>query len=145
LEFKKVKDTYYIRLEKGEEIVSVLKSFCKSQNIKTGYFQGIGACDYAVLLTYIQEKQDFTDHKISGMLELVSLMGNITTDKNGEPFEHSHVMFSYIDKSGQPAVVAGHLKEARIGLTGEIVLNVSDDIIGRKFDSKSGIEVWNLT
>jgi hypothetical protein len=31
------------------------------------------------------------------MLEMVSLMGNVTIDQNNEPFLHSHTSFSYLD------------------------------------------------
>lgn len=145
LEYKKIKDTYYIRLEKGEKIVKSLKDICKKERIHAGYFQGIGACDAAVTSTYLPERHEFTDHEIKGMLEMISLMGNITTDNNGEPFEHSHVIFSYLDDNGKISVTAGHLKEARILYTGEITLVPSDEKIGRKFDPAAGIDVWDLS
>ena len=42
-------------------------------------------------------------------------------------------------------MTAGHLTEARIGYTGEIVLTAAEKAIARKFDDVSGIEVWDLS
>lgn len=41
-EFKKIKDTYILRLNKGAEIIQSIKDFCNENNIKTGTVQGLG-------------------------------------------------------------------------------------------------------
>lgn len=145
MEYKKEKNTLYIRLDKNESLTESIKQICKKENVQAGYFQGIGACDYAVLGTYIPEKNDFTEYRVSGMLEMVYLMGNITTDQNNEPFLHSHASFSYLDKNGNVVLTGGHLLEARISYTGEIILIQSEEKIGRMIDPKTGIEVWELS
>lgn len=76
MEYKKMKDSIYLRVDKGENVTETLKAVCKKEGIYGGYFQGIGACATATLSTYIPEQNDFIDHKIFGMLEMVSLMGN---------------------------------------------------------------------
>lgn len=144
MEYKKINHTFYIRIDKGESVTDSIKDVCKREKIQAGHFQGIGACDLAVLATYIPEKNDFTDHTITGMLEMVSLMGNVTTDKNNEPFLHGHASFSYLDKNGNVVLAGGHLKEARISYTGEIILNAAEEKIGRMMDPNAGIEVWKL-
>ena len=78
------------------------------------------------------------------MLEMVSLMGNITMDCDNQPFLHNHAVFSYLNQGGGIAVTAGHLKETKISYTGEIIINPADDTIGRQFDANAGIEVWKL-
>lgn len=145
MEYRKIKDTFYVRIDKGENLTDSIKVVCKKENIQAGYFQGIGACDVAVLSTYISERNDFVDHRFTGMLEMVSLMGNVTTDKHDEPFLHSHATFSYLDKDGNVTVTAGHLKEARISYTGEIILHPAAEKIGRKDEPETGIEIWKLS
>lgn len=144
MEYKKMKDNIYLRVDKSENVIETIKEICKKEGICGGYFQGIGACSTATLSTYIPEQNDFIDHKISGMLEMVSLMGNITMDCHNQPFLHSHAVFSYLNQAGEIAVAAGHLKEAKIGYTGEIIITPADDTIGRQFDTNAGIEVWKL-
>lgn len=144
MEYKKMKDTIYLRVDKGENVTETIKKVCKKEGVYGGYFQGIGACGTAILSTYIPERNDFTDHEISGMLEMVSLMGNISMDCDNQPALHSHAVFSYLNQAGEIAVTAGHLKEANIGYTGEIIIHPADDTIGRRFDANAGIEVWKL-
>ena len=145
MDYKKYKDTIYLRIDKGEEVVETIKKVCKKEHVEAGYFQGIGACGKAVLSTWIPEQEDFTHHTITGMLEMVSLMGNISTDKDGNSFSHSHAVFSYLKDTGEIAVAAGHLKEAEISYTGEIVLTPAEEKIERMFDAKAGIDVWKLS
>jgi uncharacterized protein len=117
---------------------------CKKENILTGQFQGIGACGTATVSTYLPSTDEFTDHTLSGMLEMVSLMGNITRDDNGEPFLHCHAVFSYLDNTGKPSVLAGYLTKAIISYTGEISILRAKETIGRMIDSKTGISIWKF-
>lgn len=125
--------------------MQTILSVCKKEGVMGGCFQGIGACDLVTISTYIPEKRDFVDHTISGMIEMISLMGNISVDDNNIPFLHSHAVFSYLNQSGEIAITAGHLKEAKISYTGEIIITLTGDTIGRQFDTKTGIEVWKLS
>ena len=100
MEYKKIRNTVYIRVDKGENVVQTILSVCRKENIRGGYFQGIGACDTATISTYIPERNDFVDHTISGMIEMISLMGNISIDDKDEPFQHSHAVFSYLKDNG---------------------------------------------
>ena len=83
-----------------------IKKVCEKEHVEAGYFQGIGACDKVVLSTWIPEKEDFIYHTITGMLEMISLMGNVSIDKEGKPFSHSHAVFSYLNDKGELATVA---------------------------------------
>ena len=43
MEYRKFADTYVIRLDKGEEIISSLQAICEKENIRLGSVEGIGA------------------------------------------------------------------------------------------------------
>ena len=144
MEYQYINGSYYVRADKGESLTNVIKEICRKENIRSGHFQGIGACDHATVSTYIPEKNDFIDHEINGMIEMVSLMGNVSVDCNGEPFLHTHATFSYLNQRNEIAVIAGHMKDAHISYTGEIILQGSSEQIKRKFDDYAGIEVWHL-
>lgn len=144
MEYKKWQDALYLRVDKGEPVIASVKAVCRQEGIEGGSFQGIGACDEAVLATWIPEKQKFLHHKLTGMLEMISVTGNLSMDREGSPYSHSHAVFSYLDEAGHPAVAAGHLEDARISYTGEIVIRPAGGRIGRKFSEESGIEIWDL-
>lgn len=145
MDYKKTKSCVYIRVDKGESVVETILSVCRKENLPGGHFQGIGACDKATLSTYIPEKNDFIDHTFTGMIEMISLMGNVSLDDVDNPVQHSHAVFSYLNDKGEIAVVAGHLKDARVSYTGEIVLQTAEEKIGRQFDADVGIDVWKLS
>lgn len=145
MDYKRLKNTIYIRIDKGESVVQTILSVCQKEKVYGGYFQGIGACHTATISTYIPEKEDFVDHKITGMIEMISLMGNVSADDTNTVFQHSHATFSYLKEDGQPAVIAGHLKDAQISYTGEIVLTPAEEKIDRIFDSSIGIDIWSLS
>ncbi len=136
----------YIRLDKGDEILGSIESVCRKEGIKSGTFQGIGACDKVVVATYLPDKQDFLLHERNGMLEMVSLQGNIVTEDNGSLQEHGHGMFSYLHPdTGEIAYLGGHLHSARISYTAEILLDVVEDgFCGHKVDAVTGINVWKF-
>lgn len=140
--YEKIGDDYLIRLEKDEEVVSSILKFCQKQKILSATFCGIGACDNVVLQTYIQEKNDFLNHEKTGLLEMVSLMGNVRL--KGENLDlHAHATFSFLD-GDKIAVLAGHLKRANISYTAEIRLSAIDKAIKLIYDDKTKIDVWDL-
>ncbi len=144
MKYRKIGDTYYIRIDKNEKVVESILDVCEKEKIYGGHIQGIGACSAVTISTYIKEKNDFIDHNIFGTIEIISLMGNISMDNNGKAFLHCHGSFSYLNDKGEVTVTAGHLKEAQIGYTGEIILVPAGEKIGRIFNSDAGIEIWDL-
>ena len=73
MDYAKFDKTYYIRVDKGDEIISSVLSVCKKENIKSAIFSGIGGCSSAEIQTFIPETSSFETLKVTGMLELVSM------------------------------------------------------------------------
>lgn len=146
MEYKKMGGRGYIRMDKGDEVIAGLRQVCQELKIKSATFQGIGACDQVIVGTYLPAKQEFLKHERNGMLEMISLQGNIVTSDKGELVEHAHGMFSYLRQdSGEMAYLGGHLLSACVSYTAEIVLDmVEAGYIGQQFDPITGINVWKL-
>ncbi len=143
MDYRKMKDAIYLRIDKGEDILETIKEVCKKESVFGGCFQGIGACGKTILSTYIPEDNDFIEHTYEGLLELVSLMGNISEDNDKKLFIHAHAAFSSL-YDGEVKLVAGHLKEALVSYTCEVIITKAENTIGRIFDDVAGIEVWKL-
>ena len=113
---RKMGGRVYVRIDKGEEILSEVKNVCRELHISAGTFQGIGACgEVEVATLYIPDKQEFLPSERNGMLEMISLMGNIVTDKNGELVHHAHALFSAFDETTEHIdYLPGHLKRATV-------------------------------
>ncbi len=142
MEYRRENGKILIRLDRGEELVSSLTDICAREGVPSAVFSGIGALSKAVLATYIDEKNSFLDHTRSGMLEIVSLNGNITRE-NGEYLVHAHTMLSYLE-NGEIKLFGGHVQTATVLYTAEIVLEPTSEI-GRTYDDKKGISVWRLS
>ncbi len=142
MEFRKFGTTYYIRMDRGDEIISGILSLCKTEGISSAVFSGIGGCSEAEIQTFIPEAGEFETEKIQGMLELISLNGNVIVDGQGAYCHHTHGMFAY--KNGDDHRFAGgHIKSITVLYTAEIELRpVVDGIIKRKFDPETKTGFW---
>ena len=144
MEYRKFDKTYYIRADKGDEVIGCILEVCRRENINSAIYSGIGGCSSAEIQTFIPETGAFDMRKISGMLELVSLNGSITTDENGELFHHTHAAFSYVS-GGEHRMAAGHIKSIVVRYTAEIELRpVINGTIKRKTDPETGTGFWDF-
>lgn len=139
MRFKKKENTYIIRLERGEKIIESVKSFCTKNNIKCGYFFGIGALDEAELAHYIVDNKKYTSRVFKQPLEITNLTGNITSMQN-EVYLHCHITLG----DEKMRAISGHLKEGTIAATCEIILVKLDTEINRKHDDFIGLNLLDI-
>ena len=153
-------------MDRGDEIISNLLSICEKESIPSAVFFGIGGCQSAELQVFIPERLrvgerssgmtgSFETERLEGMLELVSLNGNVVRDDDGKLFHHTHALFSF-KKDGQHGLRAtllpsggrmagGHLKATTVLYTAEIELRPTvGGAIGRKFDPETGTGFWEF-
>lgn len=144
MEYRKYGDTVYIRMDKGDEIISCVLDVCKKEQIPSAVFSGIGGCSQAQIQTFLPETGTFETQTISGMLELVSLTGSITSDDSQEAHHHTHGVFAYKDGE-RHCVAAGHIKSITVYYTAEIELRtVVGGTIYRQRDPETGTGFWSF-
>ena len=155
MDYSKIGDNYYVRMDLGDEIISTLLEICKKESIPSAVFSGIGGCQSAELQVFIPATGSFETEQLEGMLELVSLNGNVVRDDDGQLFHHTHALFSFkggnrdVDnivggyQDGQHGMAGGHLKATTVLYTAEIELRPTvGGAIGRKFDPETGTGFW---
>ncbi len=144
MDYRKYGQTYYIRMDRGDEIMSSILEVCKKEKILSAIYSGIGGCNEAEVQTFIPEKGEFETETIKGTLELVSINGNVITDENNQYYQHSHALFSF--KEGEEhRIVAGHMKSITVLYTAEIELRpVIDGVIKREYCSETGTGFWKF-
>lgn len=138
-EFNKFNHKYFIRINKGEEIVSAIKDFCKDNNIKLGTIQGIGAISSATFGFFNPGTKEYQEKTFDEPMEITSLLGNITT-KDGETYLHIHMNAAGSDYSTK----GGHLVKAIVSLTAEIIVRESRGKIERTFDENTGLNLMDF-
>lgn len=139
MEYRKFDDQYVIRLDRGEEIVAKLKEVAQKEGIKLAYLTGIGAVGKVTAGVFDTKEKVFKGHTWEGDMEIVSIGGNINT-MNGETYTHFHI--SIADEEGH--VYGGHLTEAVISGTGEMVLTEIKGNVDREYDEEIGLNLFKF-
>jgi len=140
VKYRKIGEKIFVSLQTGDLINKSLTEISVKENISNAWINGIGAIDsvevgYMDVVNKKYQKRNFNDN-----YELISLIGNITI-KDGVPFVHTHITFSDTEYK----VFGGHLFDAKITATGEIILTVANSKIDRQFNENVGIYTWCLS
>lgn len=139
MKYKKFDNTYVVRLQVGDEICEQLLHLAKEENIRLASISGLGAVNEFTVGVYNTVEKKYYANEFSGAYEIVSLTGTLTR-KDDEPYLHAH--FAAGDDKGH--VVGGHLNRAIISATAEIVINVIDGEVGRRFDDETGLNIFDI-
>ena len=144
MEYRKFGDAYYVRLDRGDEVVSSVLAVCEAEGIRSATYGGIGGCSEAQIQTFLPEAGEFETRTLSGMLELVSLTGNVVSDDEGGLHHHTHAAFSYRE-AGEHRLAAGHIRSITVLYTAEVELRpVVGGTIGRRRDPETGTGFWSF-
>ncbi len=136
---KKLNSGTVLIFDTGDEVVSTLTTFAKENHIAGAHFTAIGAFSDAGIGYFDLQKKDYLKNQVNEQVEVVSLIGDIALDK-GEPKVHAHVVVG--KRNG--AAMGGHLLEAHVRPTLELVLQESGEQLQRKFDPESGLALIDL-
>lgn len=113
MDHRRYGDTVYIRMDRGDEIIKGVLEVCKKEGISSAIFSGIGGCGEAQIQTFVPETGEFETRTLKGMLELVSLSGNVIRGEDGL-CHHTHAVFCF--KDGERHCVAGGAYKVDHGL-----------------------------
>ena len=136
---KKMNSETVLVFETGDEVVSTLTQYANEHRISGAHFTAIGAFSDAVIGYFDLQQKDYLKNPVKEQVEVVSLIGDIAIDK-GEPKVHAHAVLGKRDGSA----MGGHLLEAHVRPTLELVLEDSGRQLKRKFDPESGLALIDL-
>ncbi|MBS3735613.1 MAG: PPC domain-containing DNA-binding protein [Candidatus Bipolaricaulota bacterium] len=135
MKYKTIGNKLFVRLEKGEEVVSKLEQILEEEGVHAGSFQGIGAVSKATLGHYSLESKDYSEKELDQPLEIVSLQGTVS----GEGV-HPHVCLGTKDMK----TYGGHLVEAVVAATCEIIVKPEPGGLDRYYDEEIGLDLLEL-
>jgi len=140
MQYKRADNGFFIKLEKGEEILKSLTDFCYQYNVKSGLISGVGGTDNISIKYFDLEKKEYIPKSFTGKnYEIISLNGNIS-EVDGSPFVHIHTIIGDSDYR----TYGGHLGSSIVGITCEIILTMTDDVINRKLNDEFKLNFWEL-
>lgn len=139
MNFKKFGNKYILIIDKGEEILNTLKTFCLNNNIKLGTIYGLGATNQVKVGLFDPETKKYTSKEFSENFEISPLCGNIST-MNGEVYLHCHI--NLCDQNHHS--FGGHLNSAIVSVTVEIIIDAIDGKVDRKFNEEIGLNLYQF-
>lgn len=139
MDYRKFNNTIIARIDKGEEILAKVKEIALKEEIKLASIQALGAIDYFKVGVFKTDEKLYLANEFSGSFEIVSLTGTIST-MNDEYYCHLHM--SAGNEKGE--VFGGHLNEAHVSATCEMVINIIDGKVDRYFDEEVGLNLYKF-
>jgi len=138
MNFRKIDEspqTFILVFETGDELAEGLLRFAREQKLSAASFKAIGALSSVRLGWFSWESKRYEPSvTLDEQIELVSLIGDVAL-KDGEPVVHAHVVIGKKDGTAH----GGHLLQARIRPTCEIVLTESPAHHQKIIDPESGL------
>jgi len=126
--------TFVLVFETGDELAKGLLSFAQEQKLSAASFKAVGALS-SVRLGWLnwESKQYEPSVILDEQVELPSLIDDVAL-KDDKPFVHAHVVIGKKDGIAH----GGHLLEARVRPTCEVVLTESPTHLQRLIDPGTG-------
>ena len=139
MDYRKFDDTYVVRIDRGEEILSSLAALCEKENIFLAKVDALGAVDHAVVGVYDVGTQIYYKNEYNEPMEITNLCGTVT-QQDGKPYLHLHVTLC-----GRDGVAhGGHANELRVSATCEMVLRLLPGQVGREKDGMTGLNLFHF-
>jgi predicted DNA-binding protein with PD1-like motif len=139
MDYRETPRGYFVRIDRGEEIVATLTRFLAEKDIGCGALTGIGAVDSPELGLFTMTTKEYRRRRFPGEYEIVALTGNVSS-LEGKPFAHLHGLFSDVECQ----VVGGHVFEAVVGVTCEIDLAVYPGEMKRLRDPATSLNLLDF-
>ena len=136
---KATSNSYVLRLEKGEEVISNLQRFCQERSIDTAYFTGLGSIEDPTLAHYLVTTKKYTEKEVKGVFEALAVTGNVALFE-GKPLVHCHVVLSDEEMNAR----GGHLVKSVVSATFEVHLAKSDEVLTKTMNDEIGLKLFDL-
>jgi uncharacterized protein len=127
-------ETHVLVFDKGDEVMEALTRFASEEGLTAGHFTAIGAFSDVTLGFLDPETKEYEPIVVDEQVEALSLVGDVSL-QDGEPKIHAHVVVGKRDGSAH----GGHLLEAHVWPTLEVVLSESPANLRRAVDAETGL------
>ena len=132
--------TYAVVLDQGDEVVQMLTAFARDHGLDASQITAIGAFSEATLGYFDRATKQYRKIPIREQVEVLSLVGDIALDGD-QPKLHAHVVLGKSDGTAH----GGHLLDARVWPTLEVIVTESPRHLRRRMDPASGLALIDLS
>ena len=136
MEYRKFGDTYIVRIDRDEEVLTQLKVFAEAEGVKLASITGLGAVKDFTVGVFDPNAKVYQSNRFQGVYEIVSLVGTINTMDDAF---YCHVHMCAADQQGR--AFGGHLNEAVISTTCELTVTCLPGRTDRMFSDEVGLNL----
>ena len=126
---------FAVILETGEAVMESLQRFAEAERLTAAQITGIGAFSEAELRYFDWERKEYLPIPVKEQVEVASLIGDIAVSPEGKPALHVHLVVGRRDGTA----LAGHLGEARVRPTLELIVTEAPAHLQKRVDRDSGL------
>lgn len=128
------KKIHVFRIKPGQELITEIMNYCRLNSVTSGIITGIIGSVSSARLNYLKELPGkYESENYHGPLEIVAGQGSIAL-KGSEIIIHIHLQLA-----SQKTCFGGHLAEAIIFSTAEVVIAELNSQLTRYTDSYTGL------
>lgn len=131
--------TYVLVFDEGDEVSSGLLAFAKERKLGACQITGIGSFREVVLGYFELDKKAYKKIPVKQQVEVLSLAGDVALEKD-QPKIHAHVVVG----TSEGAALGGHLIEAFVRPTLEVIVKESPRHLHRVFDESVGLALIRM-
>ena len=132
--------TFAIVLDSGDEVLKSLQSFVNDSIFVPRNSPRSERCSDVVLKYFDWETKDYRKIAVAEQVEVASLIGDVAMAPSGAPALHAHLVVGKRDGTA----MAGHLGEAHVRPTLEVVLTESPAHLHKVMDEETGLALIRM-
>lgn len=131
--------THVLVFQTGDAVIKTLEQFATQNRLFAAHFTAIGAFSDATLAYFDWQSKKYQHIPVDQQVEVLALTGDIS-DSDGKPKIHAHVVVGKSDGH----TLGGHLLEAHVRPTLELILSETPAHLRRRHDPESGLALIQL-
>ncbi len=125
---------YAVIFYKGDEAFSGLLEFAEKYHVTSAHFTAIGAVSGATVAWFDPQRKMYKKIPIVGQHEVIGMSGDIALYQ-GKPVVHTHMVVGKPDGT----TVGGHVLEAYVSPTLEVMVTVDPKSMQKRFDPETDL------
>lgn len=130
---------FAVVFESGDRVMEGLLDFARTTEIAGATFTAIGAFESATLGFFDPDRKEYLEIEVDEQVEVLALTGNIGRHRD-EAKVHAHVVLGTRDGNAR----GGHLLEATVRPTLEVIVEQTQSPLTRRIDERTGLPLIDL-
>lgn len=127
--------TFALVFDAGDAVMETLRDFAAREELTAASFTAIGAFSDALLAWFDWEQREYRQFTVREQVEVLTLAGDVALGPDERPQVHAHVVCGR--RGG--LTLGGHVMEAHVRPTLEVVLREAPAHLRKRIDPVSGL------